>query len=59
MSWSLTSTCWNCKKLNEGCKDFENLNKGVIIANQTNTNEGHMGSGNVIVHCHKMVVKDN
>jgi hypothetical protein len=59
MSYSVSSTCWNCLK-KEKCTDHVKIKDAVNeIHKQTASNEaGHMGSGNIMHQCFKCDPKD-
>ena len=59
MSYSISSTCWNCTK-KEKCTDHVHLREAVdeIHKGCLNTEKGHMGSGNIMHQCFKFDAKD-
>jgi hypothetical protein len=54
MSYSVQTPCGMCAK-KDTCKDGLNLSKGVQNEIHTKTyEEGHQGSGNIILTCFRM-----
>lgn len=55
MSYGLQTPCYNCVKRDEGCKDAQHIQEGINMAHQDQ--EGHKGSGMVMITCGKCVAK--
>jgi len=59
MSYSQVTPCWNCLK-KDRCTDHVKLNDAVVEIHKDCISEekGHMGSGSIILQCHRIEAKD-
>jgi hypothetical protein len=60
MSYSLASTCWNCKlRENDSCSD-QPMIQAIIQDIHSRTNaQGHKGAGTITILCHNHTIKEN
>lgn len=58
MSYSVNNTCWNCKKEKE-CTDHVKIRDAVQEIHKNCLGQGgHLGSGNIIIHCARCDAKE-
>ena len=59
MSYSNMNSCWNCQK-KEKCTDHVHVQNAIneIHKNCISKEEGHMGSGAIVIMCSRIDAKD-
>jgi hypothetical protein len=64
MSYSFNNPCWNCQKhqkhqnidgVENPCKDEETIRNAINDIHQRTFEQGHKGSGEVLLMCSKML----
>ena len=54
MSYSVNSTCWNCKK-KEDCTDLAKVQDAATEIHKNNLGDGgHLGSGSIEIACFRL-----
>ena len=56
MSYSVSSPCWACAK-RETCTDEKRIQEGVNRIHETSFEDGHQGSGIIVLACQQQHAK--
>jgi hypothetical protein len=54
MSWGFGNPCWNCKRKDNGCKDYEKVQEAITKIHEDPDHSTKGGGGEIVMCCTRM-----